>query len=168
MNLLENLNISSDDLPSLEPSKFERLEQDYLYMRLTSRGLFFLIIAGILTILVFTTEVPAWMYFLPWLVLFILSVLVELKGFGIKGFAIRDKDVSYRSGWIWFSMTSVPFNRIQHCEVSQGPLGRLFDLASVKVYTAGGSSSDLVIKGLQQEKAHRLRDYITKLSAEYE
>jgi membrane protein YdbS with pleckstrin-like domain len=168
MSLFENTMISSEELPVLEKSGFERLESDYLYMRLTSRGLFFLVLAGVLTVLVFTTEVPAWMYFAPWLLLIIITFVLEIRGFGIKGFAIREKDVSYKSGLIWFSMTSIPFNRIQHCEVSQGPLGRLFDLASVKVYTAGGSSSDLVIRGLLKEKAHRLRDYITKLSAEYE
>ena len=168
MSVFENMSVKVDELPVLEPTDFERLESDYLYMRLTSRGLFFLVLAGVLTILVFTTDVPAWMYFAPWFLIMLINFSVEIRGFGIKGYAIREKDVSYKSGLLWFSMTSVPFNRIQHCEVSQGPLGRLFDLASVKVYTAGGSSSDLVIRGLQKEKAHRLRDYITKLSAEYE
>lgn len=168
MSAFENGPISLDELPLLEGAHFEKLESDYLYMRLTSRGLFFLVLAGVLTVLIFTTEVPAWMYFAPWLVLIIITFVVEIRGFGIKGYAIREKDVSYKTGLIWFSMTSIPFNRIQHCEVSQGPLGRLFDLASVKVYTAGGSSSDLVIRGVMKEKAHRLRDYITKLSAEYE
>ena len=168
MSLLENLRVNSDDLPVLEMSSFESLESDYLYMRLTSRALFYLILAGVLTVLTFTTEVAAWMYFLPWVVLIAFSLFVEIRGFGIKGYAIREKDVSYKTGLIWFSMTSVPFNRIQHCEVSQGPLARLFDLASVKVFTAGGSSSDLTISGLNKEKAHKLRDYITKLSAAYE
>lgn len=168
MNLFENLGLPSDELPFLEESTFEVLEPDYLYMRLTSRGLFFLLLAGVLTVLIFVTEVPAWLYFAPWFVLLVLIYIVDILGFKIKGYAIREKDVSYKSGLIWYSMTSVPFNRIQHCEVSQGPLGRLFELASVKVYTAGGSSSDMVIPGLQKEKAHRLRDYITKLSAEYE
>lgn len=168
MSLFENLNLKSEDLPILIASDFEKLEEDYLYMRLTARGLFFLLMAGVLTVLVFTTEVPAWMFFAPWLLLVIITFILEIMGFSIKSYAIREKDVSYKTGLIWYSMTSVPFNRIQHCEVSQGPLGRLFDLASVKVYTAGGSSSDLVIRGLQKEKAHRLRDYITKLSAEYE
>ncbi|MDZ7849005.1 MAG: PH domain-containing protein [Owenweeksia sp.] len=166
--LLENLKINPGELPSVEQVEFHPLERDYLYMRLTGRGLFYLFVAGVLCILVFTTKVPAWQYFAPWLLLLFISVFIEVKGFGIKGYAIRQQDVSYKSGLIWFSMTSVPFNRIQHCEVNQGPLGRLFELASVKVYTAGGSSSDISISGLTKERAHKLRDYITKLSAEYE
>jgi len=166
--ILENLKIDPDELPDIEKVDFEKLEQDYLWMRLTAWGLFFVIALGVLVILNFTSDVPAWAYFGPWGVLFILIFFVEIRGFKIKGYAIRQKDVSYKSGLIWFSMVSVPLNRIQHCEVSQGPLGRLFDLASVKVYTAGGSSSDLSIKGLKKDRAHRLRDYIIRLSAEYE
>ena len=64
-------------------------------------------------------------------------------------------------------MTSVPFNRIQHTEVTQGPLGRLFDLAKVKVYTAGGSSSDITIVGLNEKNAHQLKDHITEISSKY-
>lgn len=166
--LIENLPLNPEELPKIEEVEFNSLEKDYLYMRLTSWGLFFLLAAGVLTFLLFTTDVDAWMYFVPWAVLLILIFFVEIRGFSIKGYALRQKDVSYKSGLIWFSMTSVPFNRIQHCEVSQGPLGRLFELASVKVYTAGGSGSDISINGLSKERAQRLRDYITKLSAEYE
>jgi len=64
-------------------------------------------------------------------------------------------------------MTSIPFNRIQHTEVNQGPLGRMFDLARVQIFTAGGSSSDISIPGLKVEEAHQLKDHITKISSQY-
>lgn len=166
--LLNNLKISADELPQLEEASYEKLEIDYLYMRLTSRGLFLFIVAGICIVFTFFNNWPLWYWLAPWLVYLGLSFAVEILGFRIKGYAIRSKDVSYKSGLLFFSMTSVPLNRIQHCELSQGPLGRLFDLASVKVYTAGGSSSDMTINGLTKERAQRLRDYIIKLSSEYE
>lgn len=164
----ENFTIDVEDLPQIEKVDFEPLERDYLYMKLTGWGLFFFLLAGVLVVLVFTTGIAAWVYFLPWLLLFILVYAVQFAGFHIKGYALREKDVSYKSGLIWFSTTSVPFNRIQHCEINQGPLGRLFNLASVKVYTAGGSSSDLSINGLTKERAIQLRDYITRLTAGHE
>lgn len=166
--LLQNLEINPTELPLGEEVEFKPLQKDYLYMRLVGRSLFFLVLAGALTVLTFTTSVAPWKFFIPWAVLVLLVFLVELLGFRIKAYALRQKDISYKTGLIWFSMVSVPFNRIQHCEISQGPLARLFDLASVKVYTAGGSSSDLVVHGLEKEQAQRLRDFITKLSAEYE
>ncbi len=166
--LLQNLEIEPTELPQIEEVKFNGLEKDYLWMRLLGWGIFFLVSAGVLTFITISTEAKMWMLFTPWLVLLVLIFFVEIRGFGIKGYALREKDITYKSGLIFFHMTSIPFNRIQHCEVSQGPLARLFDLASVKVYTAGGSSSDLSISGLTKERAQKLRDFITKLSAEYE
>jgi len=163
----ENPSINVEQLPQIEQVEFEPLERDYLYMKLTGWGLFFFLLAGVLVVLVFTTNIAAWLYFLPWLIVFALIYIVQFVGFKIKGYALREKDVSYKTGLIWFSITSVPFNRIQHCEINQGPLGRLFNLASVKVYTAGGSSSDLSVNGLTKERAIQLRDYITRLTAEH-
>ncbi len=166
--LLENLQISVDELPAQEKVDYKPLEEDYLYMRLTSRGLFMILLAGILTLVSFSTELP-FIYWTPvWALLIVLLFVLEILGFKIKGYAIRSKDVSYKSGLLFFNMTSVPLNRIQHVEFSQSPLGRLFDLASVKVFTAGGASSDMTIHGLTKESAQKLRDYIIKLSAEYE
>lgn len=165
---MKNLNLSPEDLPQLEESEFHALEQDYLYMRLTSRVLLFFLLAGLGVILSFSAGLLWWHWLLPWSLVLLALVTVEVLGFKIKGYSIRQKDVSYRSGLLFFKMTSVPLNRIQHCELSQGPLGRLFDLASVKVYTAGGATSDMVIHGLTKERAQKLRDYITKLSADYE
>lgn len=167
--LLENLKIDPSELPDIEKVDFEPLERDYLWLRLTAWSLFYVISGGILTLVWVKSNNVSGLYFLlPWLALLIVTFFIEIRGFKIKGYAIRQKDISYKSGLIWFRMTSVPFNRIQHCEISQGVLGRLFELATVKVYTAGGSSSDLRIGGLQKERAQILRDYITKLSAEYE
>lgn len=166
--VFENLHVKAEDLPQLESADFEGLEQDYLYMRLTSSGLFFLLLGGLGTIFTIASGWSLWYWLLPLLVFWSLYYVIQIIGFSIKGYAIRQKDISYKSGLLFFSMTSVPFNRIQHCELSQGPLGRLFDLASVKVFTAGGSTSDMTIHGLETERAQRLRDHITKISAEYE
>jgi membrane protein YdbS with pleckstrin-like domain len=167
-NLFENLQLSAHELPQMEQGDFKKLEPDYLYMRLTARGLFFILIAGVLTILTFFKDWPLWYWLPAWGGLVLFVFLFEFLAFRVKGYAIRSKDVSYKGGLLFFKMTSVPLNRIQHVEFAQGPLGRLFDLASVKVFTAGGATSDLTINGLTKEHAQRLRDYITKLSAEYE
>lgn len=166
--LFENLKVDLDSLPRLEEGNFEKLESDYLYYRLTGRSLFFFVIAGALSLISALGSLP-WLYWWPGLLgLYLVILLLEFLGFPIKAYAVRERDVSYRKGLLFFSQTSVPLNRVQHCEYSQSPLERLFDLASVKVYTAGGATSDLSIRGLTVERAIRLRDYITKLSSEYE
>ena len=73
------------------------------------------------------------------------------------GYVIRDKDIVFRKGVFWRSVTAIPFNRIQHVETSSTPLDRRFNLASLKVFTAGGSSGDLKIDGLGADRAEQLR-----------
>ena len=83
-----------------------------------------------------------------------------------RGYAVRDKDILYKSGVWWQSVQVVPFNRVQHAVRGSGPLERRFGLASLTVYTAGIGAGDLRIAGLGEDVAERLRVYIvSKLRA---
>jgi len=79
-----------------------------------------------------------------------------------RGYVVRDKDIVFRSGVLWRSVTAIPFNRIQHVETSSDPLDRKFDLATLQLFTAGGSGGDLKIDGLGKDVAEQLRAYILK------
>ena len=164
----ENTILPPDNLPELEHADFAPLEQDFLYMKVLGRVLFFFMSGIVLALWSLLGNLVWFHWFIPWTVLLVLLLVLDIKGFPVKGYAIRSKDISYKSGLIFFTQSSIPFNRIQHCEISQGPLGKLFDLAAVRIYTAGGGSSDMVIRGLKLERAQKLRDYITQLSSEYE
>src|SRR5690606_7570665 len=88
-------------------------------------------------------------------------------GYRRRSYALREKDLTYKKGWLFSATTTVPFNRIQHTEVSQGPLERRFELCTLNIYTAGGSTSDLSIPGLNEDEAQQLRDFISKKAALY-
>ena len=75
---------------------------------------------------------------------------------------MRSNDVIFNSGWLWKSKVTTPFNRIQHVSIEQGILERNWNLVRLKLYTAGGSSSDLSIPGLHMTTAQELKEYITK------
>jgi membrane protein YdbS with pleckstrin-like domain len=89
----------------------------------------------------------------------IISRLV-IKKSQVKGIALREFDIAYRSGLFWRKTVIVAFSRVQHVEVSSGPLQRKFGLASVKFFTAGGSSVDLKVDGLTAERAEQMRTFI--------
>jgi membrane protein YdbS with pleckstrin-like domain len=76
------------------------------------------------------------------------------------GYAIRDRDILYKSGVFWQTVTVIPFNRIQHVEKSSTPLDRHFDIATLQLFTAGGSGGDLKIHGLSATSAENLRVFI--------
>lgn len=168
--LYENLQIQAGELPAIEEVSFQRHPLRYRTLRLINLTIAFLVLslAWIIPLiadagLLITLSIAG-----GWLLLLAGFLVEELKGFLIRGYALREHDISYKHGFFRFSLTTVPFNRIQHSEISHGPIARLFRLATLKIYTAGGSSSDLKIAGLDPENAKKLRDYITKVTSSYE
>lgn len=85
-----------------------------------------------------------------------------------RGYALREKDISYKKGYIWRSVITIPFNRIQHTEIKEGAISRFFSLQTVKFYTAGGSTSDLQIAGLNKENAQKIKEYVNGKIDNYE
>jgi len=166
--IFENLKIDIDQIPSLAQEDFEPLREDYLYMRMSSRILFLLVAAGVGAMFSLFAKLYFGYWLYPILGLILLVIIYEPLAFKIKGYLLRDHDISYKTGLFFFRQTTVPFNRIQHCEYNQSFIGRLFDIASVKVFTAGGNTSDLSVSGLSKERAIKLRDHITKLSSAHE
>ena len=77
-----------------------------------------------------------------------------------KKYALRERDIIYQSGLLWRRYTVLPFNRVQHAEVQQGPVERLFELSKLKIYTAGGSGSDMIISGLPLDRAQNIKHFI--------
>jgi len=85
---------------------------------------------------------------------------INRMAFKKRGFAIREKDLLYRSGVLATTTIIVPFNRIQHIAVNEGVFSRMYGLAALEIYTAGGSSSDLTISGIEKEKAISIKEFL--------
>lgn len=86
--------------------------------------------------------------------------VIMSRSFPLAGYALRERDVVYKRGWLVQSVRMVPFGRIQNCTVKSGPLERKYGLASLTIYTAGSSGADLSIPGLMAEEADQMRQFI--------
>lgn len=84
------------------------------------------------------------------------------------GYALREKDILFRRGYVQQRTTVIPLNRVQHSAVHRSLLDRWLGIASLKIYTAGGSGSDLTIPGLTPEQALRLNEALALKVADYE
>ncbi|MBF4562842.1 PH domain-containing protein [Microbacterium sp. VKM Ac-2870] len=73
------------------------------------------------------------------------------------GYQLRDDDLVFRRGILWQRLVSVPYGRMQLVDITHGPLDRLFTIAQLKLVTAAASTG-VVIPGLSQSAAERLRD----------
>ena len=63
-------------------------------------------------------------------------------------------------GWLFHTDTVVPLVRVQHLDVTRGPLDKLFGTASLVVHTAGTHNSIVALPGLSPERAAEMRDAI--------
>ena len=75
-------------------------------------------------------------------------------------YCVDGNGFTIRRGVLWRSVTSVPKTRVQHTDVSQGPLQRSYALASLIIHTAGTQDSSVTLRGLPYEAATRIRDYL--------
>jgi uncharacterized protein len=63
-------------------------------------------------------------------------------------------------GWLFHTDTVVPLVRVQHLDVTRGPLDKMFGTASLVVHTAGTHNSIVSLPGLSPEGAAEMRDVI--------
>lgn len=63
-------------------------------------------------------------------------------------------------GWLFHTDTVVPFVRVQHIDVTRGPLDKAFGTASLVVHTAGTHNSIVTLPGLAPERASEIRELI--------
>ncbi len=161
--LLQNIPVEPEELPHIEETPHQGHPKVFRkeLILLTSIPFVFLL-AGPVTLLILGLYQWAAVISALLLALYGLALLAIYKSFPVRAYALRELDISYRKGWIFYSNITIPFARIQHSEISQGPVDRMFGLVTLHIYTAGGSSSDLSIPGLPRDEAQRLRDYVAR------
>ena len=159
-----NTQIHLRDIATIDDIQFEPLEDNYRKVQLYFNLFFFGI--PFLATLFLLGFVEARYYYVLMIILGGLLLLASLsialinKSFKVKGLAIRNKDIIYKSGLIFKKITTIPFNRVQHVEINQGPIEKRFNLSTLEVFTAGGVASDLKVPGLKYTTAQQLRAFI--------
>ena len=172
-NLFENNKVLVDLIPSIDNEAFISIEKSYKKFLQFRNALFFLLSLIIVTFLYIFQEVDLnkWYFVTLYLAIFIawiLSFIIVNKGFPRKKYLLRQHDLIYKTGYLVQKTTTIPINRIQHIEIRQSILLRIFKLSKLIIYTAGGNSSDLSISGLQPEDAKLLKEHISKIISEHE
>jgi membrane protein YdbS with pleckstrin-like domain len=111
--------------------------------------------------------IPNWLY--AWLMAGWLLLFGTITLFCYKWPAVHHRHLTYRvdetgltirSGVVWRKVSSVPTTRVQHTDVSQGPLQRRYELATLTVHTAGTQDASVDLAGLEHGVANRLRDHL--------
>lgn len=166
--LFANENLADEQLPKLQSIVLKPVSPLYARLRLASQLLQLLLLLLALAGLKLQPfwSLPTWLeawYGLGTLLLILFCSLLFAYRFVANrrlGYGLRSHDISLGAGWWWRSLTTQPLLRVQHIELTRGPIERHFGLASLQVYSAGGELFSLVIPGLPQARAQQLRQYI--------
>ena len=76
------------------------------------------------------------------------------------GYRMEEDELAVRHGLLIRALSLVPFGRVQHIDLAQGPLERAFGLATLVLNTAGTRGSAIRLPGLAQADAEQMRDHI--------
>lgn len=118
----------------------------------------FLIGAGVLE---FAQLLPSGGVIVPALLLYIfIAFVVPARKYRHWGYDIGSDRLRTVRGYMFYRDTVVPFGRIQHIDVDQGPIDRRYDLATLTVHTAGNHNSTVALPGLLHANALAMREAI--------
>lgn len=165
MQTFTNEPIDLAQLPKYEEVPLEKIAPSYWKIIILNISIFYLVIIGIAVGISFTDakfEGSNWIPFVAIGLLLVLTVWGYWASFKRRGFALREKDIIYKSGIIAATTTIVPLKNIQHIELNEGWLSRILNLGTIEIFTAGGGTGHVQISGLPVEKARALKEALLK------
>lgn len=160
MSDFTNNTIELDLLPKFEEVQLKPLSSQYWKVVLINILIFLLFVAaGIFAILYFKEEPRQYLLIIIAIYITFAVLLLFIYNIGVKrrGFAVRERDIIYASGVLALSTTIVPFSRIQHIALHEGLISRIFNLGELQIFTAGGSSGSLHIRGIEIAEAKNIK-----------
>ncbi|GGE12546.1 PH domain-containing protein [Psychroflexus salis] len=163
-----NLSVPVKELPDFSKAKLVPIAKKYQYVLWFNFLLLVFFFVGLITgFYFFIEEFPRIILKIAsalFLVILLFTAIETFKGFPKRKFGVRELDIIFQKGFFFFKETVIPFKRIQHVEIKQGPILRLLNLYSLKLFTAGASSGDLVINGLDLQTAEKLKAKVLQVS----
>ena len=118
----------------------------------------FLIGAGVLEV---AQLLPPGSFIIPALLLYAyIAFVIPARKYRYWGYDMGTDRLRIVRGYMYHRDVVVPFGRIQHIDVDQGPIQRRYDLATLTVHTAGNQNSTVSLPGLLHADALAMRENI--------
>lgn len=89
-----------------------------------------------------------------------LIIRIPSRRYRARGYQISADRLRVVRGLLFRSDTVVPFGRVQHIDVDQGPLDRFFGIATLTLHTAGNHNASVALPGLGAPLARAMREDI--------
>ncbi|MFT4220972.1 MAG: PH domain-containing protein [Microbacterium sp.] len=143
---------------------WHQLSRQYVWVRLIDTGfLLLLVVAAGLAAWLFAHQAWVWLPVGAIIVVLAWMLAITPRQARAYGYQLRRDDIVFRRGILWQRMVAVPYGRMQLVDITHGPLDRVFGIAQLKLVTAAATTG-VVIPGLAQEAAERLRDTLVDVA----
>ena len=111
-----------------------------------------------------TTRSLAILQLVIWLVLALLGLWHAIRwparAYEHTAFRVDDQGIEIRKGVHWRVVINVPRSRVQHIDVSQGPVERRYGLGTLIIYTAGTEHAKVALEGVEHGRALQIREQL--------
>ena len=75
-------------------------------------------------------------------------------------YRVDEQGIEIRRGVYWRVVINVPKSRVQHIDVTQGPIDRRFGLGTLVIHTAGTDHAKVPLDGLEHGRALAIREHL--------
>ena len=153
------------------PAAWQKLDPRTIKLERLEGAIFVSIVSGLMLIgvltLALTSTLPFWLDVVLFSVWLLVTVVLGWHfhrwprlAYARAAYRLDDDGIEIKHGVVWRSIIDVPRSRVQHTDVSQGPLERRFGLGSVVIYTAGSEHAQVQLGGIAYETAVAIRDQL--------
>lgn len=164
---MSNKQLNVDNIDRIDQLNYEPLERKYIKVQILGAIFFYIILMALPWLILLADDFShrtILLVVLEFLTLIIGVIHISLlpKAFTYKGFAIREHDITYRSGIFFPSVVTIPFCKIQQVSIQQNPISRIFNLYSVDVVNGAQMLAETSIPGLTEKKANEIKALLTE------
>lgn len=160
-----NRQIWPDDIQPVEGLAFTPLERIYVRVLTARIAIIYIILMGCALLIPVFMESYGYRILLCVECALAISMAVNLtlshKIYDIRGYALRHKDITYRTGLFFTKVTTIPFSKIQQVTVRMNPLSRIFSLYYLDILNGSQAAMNQIsIPGLTLEQAERMKSLL--------
>jgi membrane protein YdbS with pleckstrin-like domain len=155
----------------IDITKWSQLEPKVKTLWRVSNAIYALLLSGLAIVpdlIVRKATKGAWPLFpfaLPLIAFVVLGLLMQWvvgRSYYCYRYKLGEDDLAVAKGVFWKSWRFVNRNRIQHVDLTSGPIARALGLVEVSIYVGGMPTAAATIPGLSQYDAELLRASLVK------
>ncbi len=141
---------------------FKSLEKNYLKVFRISSVIVTLLVSvpftiGFSVFMGFGWPMRVVVFLCIWLLFYTLVHWYSVHWYKAYQYQLTEAGLKIHKGVFWQQQNMVPRNRVQHIDITTGPLERRYDLSKLVVHTAGTRNATITLPGLLHEDAADLR-----------